>query len=123
MDSNAISFVALSLISMCGTSSNAPQEEPTATGFSCSDYQLMMTAELSVGQACTLDSDCQQILSGTGCGCESDDLVANNSYNASYFYEFYDEAHAQGCDIDFNTTCDCDAAAEPVCLSGTCGWN
>ena len=74
MASNTTSFLALSLISMCGTPQSS-QDEPTATGFSCSDYQIMLDVELKVGQECVVDSDCQQVLTGTGCGCESDDII------------------------------------------------
>ncbi len=121
METQTTTIALMSLLSMCGNP--YPSDEPTSTGFRCSDYQLMLDVELKVAQECSTDSDCQQVLSGTGCGCESDDMIANTSYNTSNFYDLYDEAEAEGCSIEFYTECDCDASAVPVCSAGTCSWN
>ena len=125
MDTNAVSFAALSMISMCGSPSSAPEPavDPYSPGEICWAYDKMLEVELLIGQECNVDTDCQQVLTGTGCGCETDDLIANNSYDATYFYELQDDALAEGCAIEFNTACDCNADAEPACLSGTCVWN
>ena len=122
MDTHTASFVALSLISMCGTTPE-PEVDPNSPGEICWAYDKMLEVELLIGQECNVDSDCQQVLSGTGCGCETDDLIVNTSYDATYFYDLLDDAATDGCAIDFNTVCDCNPNAEPACIAGTCGWN
>ena len=105
---------------MCGNPSTS--STPTSTGYSCSDYQIMLDVEVLLAEECVTDSDCDQILDGTGCGCATDDLIANNDFDTTYFYDLYDEALGESCSIDFATTCECDPTAQPVCNAGTCGW-
>ena len=123
MDTNVVSIAALSLISMCGTPSTDTQDEDSDAQDICWAYDQLLEVELQIGQECNVDTDCQQVLSGTGCGCETDDLIVNNSYHSSYFYDIYDNALADGCAVEFNTTCDCTVGVEPACVSGTCVWN
>ena len=121
MDTPTSAVALMSLISMCGTSSSS-SEEPTPSGWTCSEYQIMLDVEVSLAEECNVDSECQQVLSGTGVGCATDDLIANTSYNTNYFYDLYDEAVGYGCSIDFDTSGECDPDAEPACNGGTCGW-
>ena len=97
-------------------------DEETSTGFTCSDYELMLDVELTLAQECTADSQCGQVMSGTGCGCESDDIVANSSFDTTYYYDLYDEAVAEGCSYAAATSCSCFAATETWCNAGTCDW-
>ena len=122
MDTPTFALVVMSMISMCDNSSS-DADEPTATGFSCNDYQIMLDVEATLAQECTSDAQCQQVLTGTGCGCETDDLIANTSFDTSYFFDLYDEALTQSCSIDFGTSCDCDASAAPICDAGSCRWD
>ena len=121
MDTNTASFVALSFISMCGTAPE-PEADPYSSDDICWAYDKMLEVEVILGQECSVDTDCQQVLSGTGCGCDTDDLIFNNSFNATYFYELIDDSDTEGCGIDFNTSCDCNPSAVPACIAGTCGW-
>ena len=105
---------------MCGDASSS--YTPTSTGFSCSDYDIMLDVEVKIAQECTTDSDCDQLLNGTGCGCETDELIANRHFDTTYFYDLYDEALGEGCSIDFGTTCECDPTVSPVCEAGSCAW-
>ena len=105
---------------MCGT--DPDRDVPTSTGYSCNDYQIMLDVETYIAQECNTDADCTQPLDGTGCGCSTDDLIANDRYEADYFYEMYDEALGESCTIEFDTSCDCDSSAVPSCEFGTCVW-
>ena len=107
-------------LQMCGTDTSI--DVPTSTGFTCNDYQLMLDVETYVAEECTISADCNQILDDTGCGCATDDLIANSSYNANHFYDLYDEAIGESCTIDFDTACDCDSSAVPACEAGICVW-
>jgi hypothetical protein len=99
------------------------ESEDVSTGYhTCSEYQLMLDVELKIGQQCSTDSDCDQVLSGTGCGCETDELVVNHIYETRYFHEIHDEALAAGCSPSFGTTCACPTGVTTVCDAGTCDW-
>ena len=111
---------ALSLAQTCGGGS-AP-EPATSTGIRCSEYQMMLRVELIVGRRCVEDAECDQVISGTGIGCETDDVITSIEYDASYFYDMLDEAEAEGCTITFETLGECDPLAEPACVSGKCSW-
>lgn len=125
MDTTTFTLILLSMFSTCNNSSTSSNSSnnPTSTGFSCWDYEIMLDVEVKLAQECTTDSECQQVLTGTGCGCETDDLVANTSFDTSYFFDLYDEALTQNCSIDFGTSCDCDASATPSCYAGSCRWD
>ncbi len=122
MDTPTASLALMSLISMCGNSSTT-SDEPTSTGYSCRDYQIILNVEVIVAEECTTDSQGSQVLTGTGSDCETDNLIVNSSYDSWYFYEMYDEAIAEGCEIEFDTTGECDSSLEPTCDWGTCIWN
>jgi len=122
MTSNAI-LVFAAFASTCGnTSSNSYWETPTSTGIYCEEYELMIQVDLDFADDCTSDYECAQILSGTGCGCATDDRIANMSHDTSFIYEMQEEAEGEGCSIDYETDCDCDPSAQPVCWAGNCEW-
>ncbi len=98
-------------------------DEVTSTGWSCSDYEIMLDVEYELAQQCSSDSECGQVLSGTGCGCETDDLVASTSFDTTYLTELRDEADDVGCTYSVPTTCSCPAATGFVCDAGTCAWD
>ena len=112
----------LTAVLLTGCIDGAEEEDPSTGYYTCSEYQLMLDVELSVGQACTTDSDCDQVLSGTGCGCETDDLVTNHVYDTTIFHDIHDEALASGCSPSFGTTCACPTGVATICDAGTCGW-
>ena len=107
---------------MCGDTSSSYTPSSSSTGFSCADYEIMLDVEVELAQECTMDSECTQVLDGTGCGCETDDLIANQAFDTTYFYDLRDEALDQSCTVDFGTTCECNPIATPVCQAGTCAW-
>ncbi len=112
-------FVPLTLLACDPSGSSTSSSSGT---FSCDDYTLMLDVELILAQECTTDSQCGQILSGTGCGCETDDIVANSAFDTTYLYDLYDEAAAAGCSYSAPTTCACPAATGTSCDAGTCAW-
>ena len=111
---------ALVLAQTCGGSS-APAPT-TESGWSCEDYQMMLDVEVRYGSECETDDECTEILDGTGCGCETSNLVMAEGFDSDWFYDTLDEARSYECDIDFDTVCDCDATLEPTCSSGRCTW-
>ena len=106
---------------MCGDSTST-YEAPTSTGLSCRDYQIILDVEVLVAEECVTDSDCDQVLDGTGCGCATDDLIVAADYDSEYFYEMWDQAVGESCEIEFATTCECNPSAQPVCNAGICEW-
>ncbi len=92
------------------------------SGFQCADYLLMLDVESRLAGSCVSDSDCGQIMAGTGCGCTKDNLVATHNFDLNYFYDLLGEARAMECTLDFGTPCDCDTTAVPVCRAGQCAW-
>ena len=121
---NTITAAGLGLgltMQMCSTDPYY-DNTPTSTGFSCWDYETMLEVEAEIASECTTDSDCDQVIDGTGCGCATDDLIANSSYDLTSFYDLYDEALGESCSIDFGTSCDCNPSATPVCAAGQCAW-
>ena len=108
------------LVQTCGGGS-AP-EPATSTGLTCSDYQIMLKVEMIVGRECVGDAECDQVIEGTGVGCETDDIITSNEYDPSYFYDLLEEAEGEGCTITFETSGECDPMAEPACVSGMCSW-
>ena len=112
--------LALSFAHTCG---GGPAPEPvTSTGLSCSDYQIMLEVEMIVGRECMDDSECDQVISGTGIGCETDDIITSSEFDPSWFYDTLEEAEGEGCTITFETPGVCDPHAEPACISGKCTW-
>lgn len=91
-------------------------------GFQCADYAIMLDVETRLAGSCVSDSECGQIMTGTGCGCTKDNLIANHNFDLTYFYDLLGEATAMECNVAFGTPCDCDGAAVPVCRAGQCTW-
>ncbi|HCP47435.1 MAG TPA: hypothetical protein DIU15_15445 [Deltaproteobacteria bacterium] len=114
--------VALDCDAEAPSSSTDSDNADSEQFFSCDDYSLMLNVEAQLVRSCSQDSDCGQVLTGTGCGCATDDLIANDSADTSYFFDLFGEATGWGCSIDFGTSCDCEASLEPVCRSGKCSW-
>ncbi|MCP4804630.1 MAG: hypothetical protein GY884_04705 [Proteobacteria bacterium] len=113
-------FLISAMSGSCGGSSSSSS---SSTGtFSCEDYQIMMDVEVELATTCSTDSQCTQVLYGSGCGCSTDDVVANGSFDTTYLYDLWDEADDATCSVEFDTSCDCDASAQPVCVSGNCTW-
>lgn len=95
----------------------------SATAKDCSQAVKEMRQEEDKIRACTSDLDCGQVLSNTSCGCTRE-KIANNSADASKFYELLERVGKLGCDYeDIITTCDCPPANGFVCKSGRCEWN
>lgn len=115
-------FLISAMSSSCGGGSSSSSSSESGYEFTCEDYQIMMDVEVDLATTCSTDSDCTQELYGTGCGCSTDDIVANGSFDTTYLYELWDDADDASCSLDFDTTCDCDASAQPACVSGTCTW-
>lgn len=106
-----------------GSCNGSSSSSSSSTGtFTCDDYQIMMDVEVDLADDCSTDAECTQVLSGSGCGCSTDDVIANGSFDTTYLYDLWDEADAASCSLDFDTSCDCDASAQPACVSGTCTW-
>lgn len=113
----------LTLLAMGQCNGSSSSSSSSSTGdFSCDDYQIMMDVEVQLATTCSTSADCTQVLSGTGCGCATDDLIANGNFDTTYLYDLWDEAEDATCSLDFDTTCDCDPYAAPACVSGECTW-
>jgi hypothetical protein len=122
MIASDFSPMTLAIVAMCGGSPAAdPDDEPTSTGFSCNDYNLMIKAELAVGNDCSYDSECSQVLEVDD-ACPTADRVLNGDFEARYLLEFIDEAEAEGCTVEYGARGDCDPDALPVCEAGNCTW-
>ncbi len=122
---NWIPLVVALNVSYCGGPGNGGDTGTEASDgfFSCADYRLMVRVETEVMGYCADDLECGQVLSGTGIGCPTDDLIANNSYNEDWFFDLVDEAEAAGCSIEIGTSGECDPYAVPVCQNGQCDWD
>ncbi len=116
-------FVLTTFASTCGDTGGPPDDEyGNEYGSVCYSHKLMMDHELAFAVECTDDSDCTQILEGTGCGCDTDGVIANSGYNTEWYYDMADAADSDGCELEYSTTCDCVVDAEPVCDLGVCAW-
>ena len=115
-------FAAIAISSMGLCQSSSSPSEPTPSGWTCEDYQLMIDVEFEVLQACSDNAECTQVLDGLGGDCESDTPIVNAEANASYIYDMVEEAEGYGCSIDIATSGFCSEDAEAVCQAGVCGW-
>ncbi|MBM76401.1 MAG: hypothetical protein CMK59_13430 [Proteobacteria bacterium] len=75
---NLFFSMTIAHLSMCQSGSSEIQN-PTPSGFSCSDYQLMIDVELQSLQSCSTTQECSQPLDGFGCGCDSDTPLLNTT--------------------------------------------
>lgn len=121
MQSSSSLILILTSLSFCGDTS--PSSDTTSPyEFSCDDYQLMLEVELFVGQECSEDEQCQQIILEGDLECEANSIVGNINFDSVHFYNLYDEALAAGCSsIDLQINQDC-SATETVCRNATCEW-
>ena len=67
MSASEFSPLGLTLLAVCGGSTPVPVDTPTSTGFSCSDYNLLIKVEHLVGRECVVDEGCR-LLSTRGVG-------------------------------------------------------
>ena len=95
---------------------------PDDSFFGCNDYSIMLGVEANLATQCVTDSQCGQVIQGTGCGCMTDNLIANHNFDLSYLYELLDESEAAGCTMNLGTPCDCNGGVVPVCRAGRCVW-
>ena len=123
MDFSAYTVIALAVATCGGGSSSSVEYFDEDGEYTCAGYQKMVDVELAVISECQVDSDCTQVLGGTGCGCATDDRIAASSFDVSYFYDLVDDAERSSCALDFGTTCDCPVSATPVCEWGVCTWS
>ena len=107
-------------MSFCTQSS--PSSAPTASGFSCDDYAVMLDIEIRLARECTTNTDCEQVLFEGELECEANSLVGSTAFDSTYLYDLYDEAVFMGCmvELPINNNCTRD---ELACISGTCAWN
>ena len=117
---DVLAAVAVSSMGMC--QSNTPNSEPTPSGLTCHEYQLIIDVELMANQRCNSDDECTQLLDGFGSDCDSDTPVMSAFADPSYIYELVDEAEGHGCTVTVETTGQCWEDAEAVCMSGSCEW-
>ena len=108
------------MLQMCGGSTSSSSSE-SSWEFSCEDYQLMLDVELKIGESCTSDADCTQVLISGDQECEPNSILVNDDYETSHFSSLYDEAIAAGCDVVLEMNEDC-AANEVVCAASVCTW-
>ena len=83
----------------------------------------MIDVELDLADDCSSDSECNQVVYGTGNGCATDDRIASGSFDTNYLFELIDEADLAGCTIDYGTTGECPVNGTPVCEMGSCTWS
>ena len=122
MSASEFSPLGLALVAVCGGSTPEPVDTPTSTGFSCSDYNLMIKVELLVGRECVVDEECTQIIPVDE-SCRTADRVVRADFDAVYLLDFIEEAEGEGCTVVYpGRRGDCDPDAEPVCEMGGCTW-
>ena len=111
---------AMLFVAMCG--SPAP-EEPTSTGLTCSEYNLMIKVEIMLGRECSFDSDCTQVVPAYDDECPTADRILDEAFDAEYMLDLIDEAEGEGCTVEYwGDRGDCSEDAEPTCDVGVCRW-
>ncbi len=122
MIASDVSPMALVFVAVCGTSSPYPDDEPTSTGLSCYDYNMMIKVEFLVARECATDPQCGQLIPVDD-ACPTADRVVNVDFDARYLLDFIEEAESVGGTVEYpGERGDCDPDAEPVCDAGTCSW-
>ena len=109
-------FLFLYLACVGGGDDSAPE----AT--TCETLEADYAAEKARIQACEVAEDCGQQLVGTSCGCTRD-LVARADADTTAFFALRDQAHAEDCEINDTSTCDCPEADGFACVDQVCTWN
>ena len=111
--------MAMVFVAMCG---GAPAEEPTSTGLTCSEYNLIIKVEIMLGIECDFDSDCTQVVPAYD-ECPTADRILNEDFDADYLLDMIDEAEGEGCTVEYwGDRGDCSVDAEPTCNVGVCRW-
>ncbi len=115
--------LAFAAVAVCGGGGGGSSTDDlrTPSGFTCADVQLMLDVELDAGSECRSDTDCDQIIEGTGV-CPTDDVVLHWAYDADHVFWLLDQGDMTGCDLTFDTAGHCPDDAEPACVFGTCRW-
>ena len=116
---NMLIGMAVSHMGFCSSESSTSQQ-PTASAFTCSEYQIMVDVEFELLDECSSDEQCEQFLDGIDCG---GSIVSNVNYDPSYLYELYDEAISYGCSISVAAECNPYEDATATCNAGYCQWS
>ena len=114
----SITALAIGQLALCAPAN----EEATPSGFTCSDYQIMIDVELAILQECDSDSDCDQLLDGGYTDCLDNPPLLNKNLSSEYMYELLEEADTYGCSIALKSNDVCDSSAHAACSSGSCSW-
>ena len=121
MNITSQAVIALAVSTCGGTGSSQDNSEGSMS--TCRSYQIMIDVELDLADNCQTDSECTEVIYGTGNGCSTDDRIATSSFDTSYLYDLIDDADLEGCNIDFGTTGECPVNGTPVCEMGACTWS
>ena len=116
----SITALAIGQLTFC--SPNSAIEESTPSGFTCSDYQIMIDVELNILQECYSDSECDQSLDGIQTDCPQNPPLLSSDISSEYMYELLEEADEYGCTIEIKTNDVCAPSAKAACISGSCAW-
>ena len=98
MNFTSQAVIALAVSTCGGTNSSQGNSEGSMS--TCRSYQIMIDVELDLADNCQTDSECTEVIYGTGNGCSTDDRIATSSFDTSYLYDLIDEADLEGCTID-----------------------
>jgi len=80
-------------------------------------------AETAEIRSCDEATDCDQVLTGTSCGCTRN-WVARSNADIDLWETLRDDALEAGCQLSGTiSTCDCPAADGFACSEGVCGWD
>ena len=112
-------ILVITTLSFCNNSQTQAPE--TTTGFTCSDYEIMMDVELRLAQSCTENTECTQVLFEGEESCESNSLLGSEYFDSEYLFDLYDEAITEGCSIDLPVNTDC-SNTTPACVQSRCVW-
>ena len=114
--------VLIFTIGQFGLCSSSPTEEPTPSGFTCSDYQIMVDVELKILRECSSNSECDVFLDGIDSDCDEQPPILSNEISSEYMYDLLEEADLYGCSIEIKTNDVCSESAYSSCVSGACAW-
>ena len=121
MQSSYTAILIMSTLSFCGDSTSS-NDTPTSSGYSCSDYKIILDVELLLATECSTSAQCQQVLAEGDLECEANSIVGNEDFDSTYFFDLYDEAIALGCtNLNFPMNQDC-SASEVACINAECVW-
>lgn len=122
MIASDLSPMGLAFVAMCGSSSPSSDHEPTSTGLTCHEYNLLIKVEILAGRECVTDAECDQVIPVDDT-CPTADRVVSTEFDATYLFEYIDEAEGEGCTVVYpGDRGDCDPDSEPVCNFGMCTW-